>query len=109
MILNTIFFLGYFYLIFFSIVGYGLAYSRFINLEYKSLDFGIIGIIGCFVCTTIALLTNLFFAHNFTHNLIVNFIGIILFILSAKNSKYRENILHIIIFFSFFQNWGVYF
>ena len=80
MILNTIFFLGYFYLILFSIVGYGLAYSNFINLEYKSLDFGIIGIIGCFVCTTIALLTNLFFAHNFTHNLIVNLIGIILFI-----------------------------
>jgi hypothetical protein len=99
MILNTIFFLGYFYLILFSIVGYGLAYSNFINLEYKSLDFGIIGIIGCFVCTTIALLTNLFFAHNFTHNLIVNLIGIIFFIFFfLKNIKlYKLQILILLI------------
>ncbi len=80
MILNTFFFLSYFYLILFSIVGYVLAYSKFIDLKYKTLDIGIIGIIGCFVCTTIALLTNLFLAHNFTHNLIINLIGIILFI-----------------------------
>jgi hypothetical protein len=95
MILNTIFFLSYFYLILFSIVGYGLAYSKFIDLEYKSLDFGIIGIIGCFICTTIALLTNLFFAHNFTHNLIINLIGITLFIFFVlKNIKlYKAQIL----------------
>ena len=97
MILNTIFFLSYFYLILFSILGYGLVYSKLIDLEYKSLDFGIIGILGCFACTTIALLTNLFFPHNFIHNLITNLIGIIFFVyFSQKNIKiYKRQILRL--------------
>jgi len=80
MILNTIVFLGYFFLILFSILGFGIAYSRFVNLEYENLSLGIKGILGCFLYTLIAFFTHLFFAHNFTHNIIVNLIGFCFFL-----------------------------
>jgi hypothetical protein len=79
MILNTLIFINYFFLILLSILGYGLIYSKFFNLQYKDLSLGINGILGCFVCTFVSFFTHLFFAHNFIHNLIVHLIGVIFF------------------------------
>ena len=77
--MNTVLFLLTFLFIIFSILGYGIFYSRFIGLKYQKLSLGIEGILGCFFYTLLAFASHIFFAHNFTHNLIVNFVGIIFF------------------------------
>lgn len=77
--MNTVLFLFTFLFIIFSILGYGMLYSKLVNLNHKNLSLGIEGIIGCFFYTLISFLTHLFFAHNFVHNLIINFFGLIFF------------------------------
>jgi len=77
--MNTIIFLSTFLFIIFSILGYGMLYSQLINLKYKNLSLGIEGILGCFFYTLISFATHIFFAHNFIHNLIINFLGIVIF------------------------------
>ena len=78
--MNTAIFLFTFLFIIFSILGYGILYSHLIHLSHRNLSLGIEGILGCFSYTLIAFATHIFFAHNYIHNLIINFIGIILFL-----------------------------
>jgi len=77
--MNTTIFLFTFLFIIFSILGYGILYSRLVNLSHRNLSLGIEGILGCFFYTLIAFATHIFFAHNYIHNLIINFLGIIFF------------------------------
>ena len=77
--MNTLLFLFTFLFIIFSILGYGILYSRLINLKCKNLSLGIEGIMGCFFYTLISFVTHIFFSHNFIHNLITNFFGLIIF------------------------------
>jgi hypothetical protein len=77
--MDTIIFLFTFLFIIFSVLGYGILYSRLVNLSHKDLSLGIEGILGCFFYTLIAFSTHIFFAHNYNHNLIINLIGIIFF------------------------------
>lgn len=87
--MNTVLFLFTFLFIIFSILGYGMLYSKLVNLNHKNLSLGIEGIIGCFFYTLISFLTHLFFAHNFVHNLIINFFGLIFFFyFFVKNSNF---------------------
>jgi len=77
--MDTTIFLFTFLFIIFSILGYGILYSRLVHLSYRNLSLGIEGIVGCFFYTLIAFATHIFFAHSYIHNLVINFIGIIFF------------------------------
>ncbi len=68
----------YYFLIAFSIVGYGYLFSNF--LKIKIFNFGIFGLVGIFFLTFVALLTSLFISHNHIFNLAVLIIGLLIFL-----------------------------
>ncbi len=87
-----------FYFLLLSIIGYGLFYqnvcfSKFKNLNHESSIF--IGFFGLALVTLISLVTSLFVQHDYVHNLILHFIGIIFFIfVPIKNkSKYLKIVI----------------
>jgi hypothetical protein len=105
MYLNTILYIFSFFFIFFSILGYGLILSHTININNRrSISFGIFGLLGVFLYTLISYSTHLFFAHNLIHNLIVNLIGIILFLyFYIKNFFfYKKEFFKLLILILFF-------
>ncbi len=80
MILNTLIFLSYFVLLFFSILGYGFFFLSTINFNFKKLSVGICGLIGIFFSTYLSYITHFFSPHNFVHNIFFHIVGIFFFI-----------------------------
>ena len=91
------FFINYF-LISFSIIGYGIIFAKIIGLKIR--DFGIIGFYGISFLTFISYVTAPFFIHNYTFNLIVLIIGLLSLLLIFKEKiNFKKNFAtHIIIF-----------
>ena len=81
MLLNILYLLVFYLLIFTSISGFGLLFAKISGFGFKKLNFGYIGLYGLFFLTLISYITNLAFSHNYTHNLIVIIIGNIFFFL----------------------------
>lgn len=89
----------YFFLISFSVLGYGYLISKFLNFVNK--DFGILGILGLIFLTFISYSSTLFFVHNYSFNLFILVIGILLFLhFFLKNKKKYELVKFLIVFFS---------
>ena len=103
--LNFVIFLISFYLLLISVIGYGILLQNFCfetikNVKDQKIIY--IGFYGLFLITFISLITSLFFPHNFTHNLILHLIGIILFIfLKIKNKKDYLKVIFLISIFTF--------
>ena len=85
--LEHIIFLFYIYLFLFSIIGYGLIFSKVFCKDLSFLDFGCQGIIGFYTLYTISLLTTFFFAHNYIFNSLIHLIGIISFLFFFNRNK----------------------
>ena len=80
----------YFYLISFSIVGYGLFLSRALNVKIG--NFGFYGILGIFCLIFISYLTSIFITHNENFNILVLSIGLFfLFRLYKDIPKIKKN------------------
>ena len=98
--------LAFYYLILlFSIIGFGFFLSKLLKLDLKINDFAIYGILGVICLTFISYLTNIFFPHNFIHNIIIHLVGILIFFYSRVSNNFLYNkVNYIIIFFivSFF-------
>lgn len=85
-------------LILFSTIGYGLIATRLLQFEKYNLNYGIIGILGLFCLSIISSCTHLFFSHNYVHNLLIIFSGLIsLIFLNKKIFKESKYILIIFI------------
>ena len=69
--------LFFYFLILYSIIGYGRVFTLF-NSNYQVSSFD--GFLGIALLILISYFTNIFFAHNFLHNSLVIFFGIIIFI-----------------------------
>ncbi len=81
------FYLTYYFLIVFSIIGFGYLF-KFFFLKKESNNLGYFGIYGIFFLITISYLSNYLFPHNLIFNSIILFTGIVLFILYLiKNYK----------------------
>ena len=100
---NIIIFLFTFYILLISVIGYGILFQKLCFGTFKDLkDQKAIytGFYGLFLLTLISLITSLFLAHNFTHNILLHLIGVLSFIfLTVKNKK---NYLKIIFLISLF-------
>ena len=100
---ETIIFFLTFYLLLISVIGYGLMFQNLCFAKINDMnDQKVIftGFYGIFIITFISLITSLLVAHNFIHNILLHFIGILFFIfLNVKNKK---NFLKIIFIISFF-------
>jgi len=84
---NHFIFISYLIIFLISTIGYGYLFSRIFFKDFQSLDFGYQGIIGFFLICLISVSTSFFFAHNFTHNLILHFIGLLSFFLNFFLNK----------------------
>ncbi len=78
----------YYFLITFSLIGYGYLFSRLFNLNL--LNYGFLGLVGISLLTFISYISTLFISHNYVLNLIILLIGLTNFIFLIKlddNSK----------------------
>ena len=73
----------FYFLILFSILGYGRIVTIF-NSNYQASSFD--GLIGISILILISFITNLFFPHNFIHNSIIILFGLFFFIFDLKNN-----------------------
>jgi hypothetical protein len=108
MIIKILILLIFYFLIFYSIVGYGYLFSTIANKKnnYKLVgtfeDYGINGIFGLVALTVISYSTILFLPHNYLHNTVLLFFGLLLFIAYLIKIK-KKNFFKInIILFLFF-------
>jgi len=97
------FFLLYFYLILIvsSILGYGFLLAKFLNKNLLKYNLGYIGILGLLSLVLVSYTTIFFIKHNYVHNLIIHFIGLISFSFFFRKLKLDKDyiLLIILIFF----------
>ena len=95
---NFFIFSTYYILILISIIGYGLCSLKLLKIKVNFVNFGYIGLLGIYVLIVYSYFSNFFIAHNETHNFIILFIGLIIFIYLVKQkfSSYKKEF-----FFSF--------
>ena len=91
--------LSYYWLIMFSIIGYGLLFSR-ILIKDDSVDIGYIGIFGIFLLILISYISHFFIPHNQIFNSIILILGLINLYLNKNNYFLKKDIKLVIIIFS---------
>ena len=100
---DIIIFFLFFYLLLISIIGFGFLFQNIFYGTIKNFDDQKIiynGFYGLFSLTFVSLFTSLFYPHNFMHNLLLHFFGILsFFIIKIENKKkYLKTIFFISIF-----------
>ena len=97
------FFLLYFYLILIvsSILGYGFLLSNFLNKNLLKYNLGYIGILGLLFLVLVSYTTIFFTKHDYVHNIIIHFIGLVSFAFFFSKLKLNKDyiLLIILIFF----------
>ena len=93
--LNFLIYIIFFNLILISIVGYGFLANR---LFFKTENYSLLGFIGLSFLTFIGLTTSLFTNHNYLHNTVIFFIGLILAFIFSYKDKLKIKYLKYYIF-----------
>jgi hypothetical protein len=97
------YFLLYFYLILIisSILGYGFLLAQFLNKNLLKYNLGYIGILGLLALVLVSYTTIFFIKHEYVHNSIIHFIGLISFAYFFRKLKLNKDyiLLIILIFF----------
>ena len=90
--------LTYYWIIIFSIVGFGILFNKFF---YKSLekDIGFIGIYGIFILILISYISSFVLPHTELFNSILILIGFIIFLINRKTEIIQKNIKNLLIVF----------
>ena len=90
----------YFYLISLSIIGYGLAASKILNINLNSI--GYIGILGISFLAIISYASSIFLAHQYIFNSIILILGCVLFLLFFKKiHNLKSELIGFFLIFSF--------
>ena len=90
MILNTVIFSILSVLIVFSTLGYGLVFTNKILQNNQYLNLSIKGIFGIFFLYIISSVTHLVVPHNYTHNIILLIIGLLIFLIFLKKGFVKK-------------------
>ena len=100
---NFFIFAFYYILILVSIVGYGLLFLKLLKIKLDFINFGYVGLFGIYILTVYSYFSNFFVAHSEFHNLVIHFIGLILFsyLIKKKYSEYKNEIIFSFIVFIF--------
>ena len=100
--IQILYLLFFYFLILYSIIGYGRIYTL-INSNYQASSFD--GLIGIATLILISYFSNIFFSHDYIHNLIIILFGILIFVFDLKKNfqnrilEYRDiSIIFLIIF-----------
>lgn len=88
---NILIFILSFYFLLFSTIGYGIFFNNLCfgkdkNFYERSI---FIGFYGLFSITFISLITSIFLAHTFIHNLFLHFLGILLLFFTKADNKLK--------------------
>jgi hypothetical protein len=89
----------YYFLISFSILGFGLVLNKFMEMKFKNL--GSIGFVGIFFLILISYISSIFVPHSYFFNLIILLSGVIFFIyfFLKKNIDKKDLFCHFLVFF----------
>ena len=80
-------FIIFYFLAIFSTLGYGFIFEKLISTKNHQLNLGFIGLGGFLFLILYSLISHNFIAHNITHNIIINLIGLTAFSLFFKSRK----------------------
>ena len=99
---NFFIFITYYILIIISIIGYGLYFLKLLKIKFDLINFGYAGLFGIYILIVYSYFSNLFIPHTEIHNLIILFIGLILFTYSIKQKhvSYKSEIIFSFIVFA---------
>ena len=97
MYLDIFVFITFYFLTIFSTIGYGFALQKITGLNKYSLNIGFIGLSGILFLIIYSYISHFFLAHGLLHNIIINFFGLILFLIYFRFWK-KEILLLILIF-----------
>ena len=101
--LNIFFLFLFYFLIIFSITGFGLFFSSVVFKKNTNFNIGYNGVFGLFFVSIYSYITSNFFAHSLVHNLLFNFVGIFLFIYYFLTEKKKiKYYLSLLVFFILF-------
>ena len=87
---NIYYFFLFYFLIIFSVVGYGLFFSYLTNTKNLSKNFGYSGLLGLFFLTIYSYLSNLILAHGIIHNTIILLIVILSYLYFLKKKIFKN-------------------
>ncbi len=96
---SIIILLLYYWLIIFSILGYGIFFQKFFIKDYN-IEIGYLGIYGIFFLTIISYMSYFFIAHGEFFNSTIIIIGLIYFYFNKNIVFVKKNLRNIIIIFS---------
>ncbi len=89
----------YYWLIIFSIIGYGFFFQKFL-IKDNSVDIGYIGIFGIFLLILISYISHFFIAHNQIFNSFIMISGLVNFYRNRNNDLIKKNVKLFTIIFS---------
>ena len=98
--MNLFFFISYYFLIIFSIIGYGYCFEN-LFFSNKKKNLGYLGIYGIFSLIILSYVSYFFLTHNLIFNSILLLLGLaffILFIIKNYNSEKKNIELQLLIF-----------
>ena len=79
----------YYFIIIFSVIGYGRFFSNYLFHSFKNLSIGYHGILGLVLLLLYSYISNIFYSHNFSHNAILIILGLFLFFKTKNNFNYN--------------------
>ena len=89
----------YYWLITFSLIGYGVLFNRLFLASSES-DIGYVGFYGIFILILFSYISSFFIAHSELFNLIVLLVGLIIILINRQKYIFQKNIKKILIIFS---------
>ena len=99
MILNTLVFVIFSFLVLLSTIGYGQVFSNNIFNGSRNIILPLKGLFGILTLYILSTITHTFFPHDYIHNLIILTLGIIFFFKYINNNRIDRNHLKYIVFF----------
>ena len=101
MFINLITLFLFYFIILFSILGYGLYFQNYFFRDYDT-NLGITGLIGIFILIIYSYLSHYLISHNYWHNSIILIIGLIAFLFFFKRINKENLFLFSVIFLILF-------
>jgi len=97
--MELLIFVSFVFFALWSILGFGKLFETFFFDSSVKINIGLTGFFGLFILSSIAYITHLFVPHNYIHNLILLFSGLISFTYFYRNSSLQISKIHYLIFF----------
>ena len=93
----------FYFIILFSIIGYGNLLSKLLKIKF---DLSELGFAGLLILILISYISNFIFSHSYTHNSLIHFVGLLFFFDLFKKRDFSKR--YIVNYFDFlcFIHWS---